>query len=212
MKRLRGYLEKVVSEGGGQKAYVEGYSIAGKTGTAQKVVDGKYATGKYIASFGGMAPAEDPKVTVFISIDEPDPSNYYAGQIATPIAKQVFTDIFNYLAITSNETDKLILKNVVIPEVRGLKKEDAIKTLKDAKLNYEIDDKGGNVVDITPKPGYSINEGGKVILYTGDSQNYNKEVVVPNLKGYSREQAVTLLNKLGIEAKTIGTGLVSNQV
>jgi len=211
MKRLRGYLEKVVSEGGGQKAYVEGYSIAGKTGTAQKVVDGKYATGKYIASFGGMAPAEDPKVTVFISIDEPDPSNYYAGQIATPIAKQVFTDIFNYLAITSNETDKLILKNVVIPEVRGLKKEDAIKTLKDAKLNYEIDDKGGNVVDITPKPGYSINEGGKVILYTGDSQNYNKEVVVPNLKGYSREQAVTLLNKLGIEAKTIGTGLVSNQ-
>jgi stage V sporulation protein D (sporulation-specific penicillin-binding protein) len=211
MKRLRGYLEKVVSEGGGQKAYVEGYSIAGKTGTAQKVVNGRYADGKYVASFAGMAPAEDPAITILVSIDEPDPSNYYGGQIATPVAKQVFTDIFNYLALTSNKTDKLILKNVVIPEVRGLKKADAIKALKDAKLNYEIDSNGENIVDMTPKPGYSINEGGKVILYTGDSQNYNKEVVVPNLKGYSQEQAVALLKKLGIDSKTIGTGLVSEQ-
>lgn len=211
MKRLRGYMEKVVSEGGGQKAYVEGYTIAGKTGTAQKVENGRYASGKYVASFGGMAPAEDPRLTVFISIDEPDPSNYYAGQIAAPVAKQLFTDIFNYLALTSNETDKLILKNVVIPEVRGLKKADAIKALKDSKLNYEIDGSGENVIDITPKPGYSINEGGKVILYTGDSQNYNKEVVVPNLKGYSEEQAVALLKSLGIDAKVIGDGLVSEQ-
>ncbi|KOA20982.1 stage V sporulation protein D [Clostridium homopropionicum DSM 5847] len=211
MARLRGYLEKVVSEGGGQNAFVEGYKIAGKTGTAQKVVDGRYAEGKYIASFGGMAPADNPKVTVFISIDEPDPSKYYAGQIAAPVAKQVFTDIFNYLAYSSNETDKMLLKNIVIPEVRGLKKDEAVKILKENKLNYEIDKDGEYIVDMTPKPGYSVNEGGKILLYTGDSQNYNKEVVVPNLKGYDKDKAIQLLSSLGIQAKVIGEGIVSEQ-
>lgn len=211
MARLRGYLEKVVSEGGGANAFVEGYKIAGKTGTAQKVVDGKYAEGKYIASFGGMAPADNPKITVFISIDEPDPSKYYAGQIAAPVAKQVFTDIFNYLAYSSNDTDKILLKNVIIPEVRGLKKDEAVKILKENKLNYEIDKDGEYIVDMTPKPGYSVNEGGKIILYTGDSQNYNKEVVVPNLKGYDKDKAIQLLSSLGIQAKVIGEGIVTEQ-
>lgn len=211
MARLRGYLEKVVSEGGGANAFVEGYKIAGKTGTAQKVVGGKYAEGKYIASFGGMAPADNPKITVFISIDEPDPSKYYAGQIAAPVAKQVFTDIFNYLAYSSNDTDKILLKNVVIPEVRGLKKDEAVKILKENKLNYEIDKDGEYIVDMTPKPGYSVNEGGKIILYTGDSQNYNKEVVVPNLKGYDKDKAIQLLSSLGIQAKVIGEGIVTEQ-
>lgn len=208
--RLRGYLEKVVSEGGGSKAFVEGYNIAGKTGTAQKVIDGRYASGKYIASFGGMAPAEDPKITIFISIDEPDPSNYYAGQIAAPVAKQVFTDIFNY-ALKEGQSDNVILKNVVVPEVRGMKKSEAVKVLKEAKLNFEIDDKGENIIDMTPKPGYTVEEGRKIVLYTGTSSNYNKEVVVPNLKGYSKEKAVELLNRLGIEVKIIGSGVVSEQ-
>lgn len=208
--RLRGYLEKVVSEGGGSKAFVEGYNIAGKTGTAQKVIDGRYASGKYIASFGGMAPAEDPKITLFISIDEPDPSNYYAGQIAAPVAKQVFTDIFNY-ALKEGESDNIVLKNVVVPEVRGMKKSEAVKVLKEAKLNFQIDDKGEHIIDMTPKPGYTVEEGRKIVLYSGTTSNYNKEVVVPNLKGYSKEKAIQLLNGLGIEVKVIGSGVVSEQ-
>lgn len=211
MERLRGYLEKVVSEGGGQNAFVEGYRIAGKTGTAQKVVDGRYAQGKYIASFGGMAPAEDPKVSVFISIDEPDPSKYYAGQIAAPVAKQVFTDIFNYMALSSNNTEKILVRNITVPEIRGLKKDEAIKVLKDAKLSYEISGEGEYIVDMTPKPGYAVSEGGKILLYSGDTQNYNKEVVVPSLRGYDKDKAVELLKSLGIEAKIIGEGVISEQ-
>ncbi|QGU95113.1 stage V sporulation protein D [Clostridium bovifaecis] len=211
MERLRGYLEKVVSEGGGQNAFVEGYRIAGKTGTAQKVVDGRYAPGKYIASFGGMAPAEDPKVTVFISIDEPDPSKYYAGQIAAPVAKQVFTDIFNYMALSSNNTEKILVRNITVPEVRGLKKDEAIKVLKDTKLSYEIAQEGEYIVDMTPKPGYAVSEGGKILLYSGDTQNYNKEVVVPSLRGYDKDKAIELLKSLGIETKIIGEGVISEQ-
>ena len=89
----------MVSKGGGKNAFIAGYHIAGKTGTAQKAGVGGYQAGKYVSSFAGMAPSSDPKITVLVSIDEPNPSNYYASQTAAPTAKQVFTDLFNYLAI-----------------------------------------------------------------------------------------------------------------
>lgn len=102
--QLRGYLERVVSEGGGKNAFIEGYHIAGKTGTAQKAGVGGYQAGKYVASFAGMAPSSDPRITLLVSIDEPDPSNYYAAQTAAPTARQLFADIFNYLAMKGDVT------------------------------------------------------------------------------------------------------------
>lgn len=98
-ENLRGYLEKVVSQGVGAKAYIKEYNIAGKTGTAQKVINGEYQKEKYMSSFAGLAPYEDPKITMLITIDEPNSSNYYAGQIAAPVAKELFSNIFNYLAV-----------------------------------------------------------------------------------------------------------------
>lgn len=97
---LRGYMEKVVSEGVGSNAYIKDLPIGGKTGTAQKVNDkGVYEDKKYMSSFAGLAPVTDPKITLIITIDEPDPSNYYAGQVAAPVAKDLFSEIFNYIAI-----------------------------------------------------------------------------------------------------------------
>lgn len=215
--QLRGYLEKVISEGGGHKAFIDGYHIAGKTGTAQKVNPngGGYESGKYIASFAGMAPANNPKISVLVSIDEPDPSNYYAGQIATPVGKQVFFDIFNYLSFktdaNSEDISKSLLKDIVVPEVRGVSKTEAVKILKSYKLECDIDGEGDNIVDISPKPGYTVKEGSKIILYTGKTSNYNKKVIVPNLKGYSVEDARSLLNKIGLKANFIGDGIVSEQ-
>ena len=142
------YLEKVVSEGGGKNAYIEGYRIGGKTGTAQKVnpETGTYGVGKYVASFAGMAPVDDPKVTVFISIDEPDPSKYYAGQIAAPVAKQVFYDVFNYLSIKGDvsieDTMRSMRKDVILPDLRGMKKSEATKALKEINIEYEIEGQG----------------------------------------------------------------------
>lgn len=95
---LRTYLRKVVTEGVGAAADVPGLDIAGKTGTAQKSsTTGGYAPGKYMASFAGMAPENDPKITMLVSIDEPDPSKYYAGQTAAPVAKDLFKKIFDYM-------------------------------------------------------------------------------------------------------------------
>lgn len=215
MSTLRGYLEKVVAEGGGKKAFIEGYHIAGKTGTAQKAGVGGYQSGKYISSFAGMAPADNPKFTVFVSIDEPDPSNYYAGQITAPVAKQVFDDIFNYMAVKSDasadDTAKSLLKDVVIPEVRGKTKEEAVKILKQQHLNYQIDSNGEYVVDINPKPGYTVKEQSKIILYTGTSPNYNKVVAVPNVMGLTKERATEVLSSVGLKTTIVGDGMVSEQ-
>lgn len=217
-KELRGYLEKVISEGGGKKAFIDGYHIAGKTGTAQKPNPngGGYEAGKYVASFAGMAPANDPQVAVMISIDEPDPSNYYAGQIATPVAKQMFSDIFNYLNIkpdaTSDDVTKSMLKDVVVPNVRGMKIADAQKILKDNNLTFDTDQNGDYITSITPLPGATVKEGTKVILYTGGSPNYNNnDVEVPDLNGLNKDKASQILEGLGLKANFDGNGLVSDQ-
>jgi stage V sporulation protein D (sporulation-specific penicillin-binding protein) len=90
---LRYMLEKVVSEGGGQKAYIEGYSIGGKTATSQTL---PRSSNKYIASFIGFYPADDPKVIALCIINNPQ-GIYYGGQIAAPVVKKLYENILPYL-------------------------------------------------------------------------------------------------------------------
>ncbi|CDM68766.1 stage V sporulation protein D [Clostridium bornimense] len=215
-KILRECLEKVVSEGGGRNAYVEGYNIAGKTGTAQipNPNGGGYEPGKYLSTFVGMAPAENPQITVMVSILKPDPAKYYAGQIAAPVGRELFSDIFNYLALGPSSYDfkPEVTKDVMIPEIRGISKEDAIKILKEKGLKYQIEGEGTKISDTNPKPGFSIEEGSKIILYTSDDENYNNMVGVPNLRGYSKERAIETLDSIGLKYNFIGnSGIVVNQ-
>ncbi|KPU44042.1 stage V sporulation protein D [Oxobacter pfennigii] len=209
-KQLRGYLEKVISVGGGKKAYVEGYSIAGKTGTAQKAEGGRYASGKYVASFVGMAPADNPKYVVYVSIDEPDPSNYYAGQIAAPLAGQIFKDIFVNANMKPDNSLKPVIE-VVIPNVIGLPVREAVNNLKNSGFEVEVKDKGTTVIDMNPLAGISVVSGSKVILYTGNGQNYNNKVIVPNLNGMSPKEASEVLSSLDLKLKAIGDGYVTEQ-
>ena len=216
-KQLRGYLEQVIEAGGGKKAYIAGYHIAGKTGTAQKInpEGAGYLPQKYVSSFAGMAPANDPQITLLINIDEPDPSNYYGGQIATVVAKQVFNDIFNYLALksdaTSEETAKSLLKDVIVPEVRGLKTADAKKMLKENNLKMKLSTEGEIITDMTPKPGYTVKEGAEIILHTNSNVEHDGNVMVPNVKGNTPEIVTELLNNLGLKVKFIGSGISSEQ-
>lgn len=214
---LRSYLEQVVSDGGSKNAFIEGYHIAGKTGTAKKIGPrGGYEENKYISSFAGMAPANDPRITIMISIDEPDPAQYYAGQIAAPVAKTLFNNIFNYLALkpdaSGEEVAKSLLRDVLVPNARGMKKNDAIKLLKDNKLNFQTEGTGEYIKDCSPVPGFTTKEGTKIILYLGETPNYNNnDVVVPNLRGMNREQAIAVLNSVGLKASFEGEGLVGDQ-
>ena len=93
-KTLSSMLEKVVSEGSGKQAYIEGYRVAGKTGTAQKYENGVIAQGKYVSSFVGYFPADAPKYLALVIIDEPI-GEYYGSTVAAPYARQVFEGIIN---------------------------------------------------------------------------------------------------------------------
>ena len=116
-RTLIGLLEQVVASGGGKKAGVKGYRIAGKTGTAQKIrrETAGYLEGRYIASFCGFAPVEDPTFTVLVMIDDPRGGDFYGGQIAAPVASRIFTQLLRYahvepssntFAETAGETEK----------------------------------------------------------------------------------------------------------
>lgn len=91
--QMRECLESVVAEGGGNKAYIEGYRIGGKTATSEKLPRG---TGKYISSFVGFAPADDPQVIIIMTVDEPQ-GIYYGGTIVAPKVKKIFENILPYL-------------------------------------------------------------------------------------------------------------------
>ena len=92
---LRSMLEKVVSEGSGNRAYIEGFTIGGKTATSQTL---PRSANKYISSFLGFAPAEDPQVLALLIINNPQ-GIYYGGTIAAPVVKEIFSNILPYLGI-----------------------------------------------------------------------------------------------------------------
>ncbi|MDD3142393.1 MAG: PASTA domain-containing protein, partial [Lachnospiraceae bacterium] len=104
-----------------------------------------------------------------------------------------------------------ISRDIIIPETRGMKIADAEKVLKDSKLDFNIDGDGESVVDMTPYPGYSVKEGSKINLYTSSDATYNNNVVMPDVRGYSKEDATSLLKNLGITPIFEGSGMVSEQ-
>ncbi|MEZ0535661.1 stage V sporulation protein D [Caldicellulosiruptoraceae bacterium PP1] len=194
-KRLQDILKTVVSEGTGHNAYIIGYRVAGKTGTSQKY---DKTTKRYIASFGGFAPADNPLISVLIVIDEPDPSLYYGGLIAAPIARELINDIMKYYEIepqyTQEELKKIELyKEYMVPDVVGLDVEKAKQNIIDSKFKYIIVGDKDKIVKQTPKPGFMIKEGSSIILYTEDKEM--QKVKVPSVLGLDIQSAQNILNQ-----------------
>lgn len=172
--QMREIMESVVTEGGGKIAYLPGYRLGGKTGTAQKVINGSYAQGHYVCSFIGMAPADDPQIVVLAIVDEPTGVMQFGSTTAGPIIKEVMSNTLKYLGVepeyTEEEKEENMKNKVKVPDVRGLTIEDATKVLEDAKLEANIDNdvdiKEGTVIkDMFPKPAVSVNEGSLISIY-----------------------------------------------
>ena len=171
-KEVRNTLENVVSLGTGRPAYIDGYRVGGKTGTAQKVQDGKYMVGNYITSFIGFMPANDPEVVIYIAVDNAKGVSQYGGTVAAPIAKKVLSDIIDILNMEKpiggkekayNFNDR-IYKNV--SNVIGMEVREASKKLEDFKL--EFSGTGNKVIYQSPKAGSRIYEGETVKLMLSD--------------------------------------------
>lgn len=170
-KKVRYALESVVTNGTGRTAFIDGYRVGGKTGTAQKVKDGRYMVGNYIVSFIGFLPANDPEVVVYIAIDNAKGATQYGGTIAAPIAKVILNDAIRILNIKKpngasekkyNYNDKKYIK---VPNVEGNTLKDALKELKDFKVEYTGE--GEKVIYQSPSSNERILEGEVVKLMLG---------------------------------------------
>ena len=167
-KQVRYALESVVARGTGHNAYIGGYRVGGKTGTAQKAVNGSYLSGNYITSFIGFLPADDPKLIVYIAIDNAKGITQYGGTVAAPIAKNVLLSSIDALDIKKREdaiereylfTDK---QYAVVPNVVGMSVNEAVKELKKFKVEYSG---SGDVVTYqSPSAGENIYEGETIRL------------------------------------------------
>lgn len=173
-KKMMEIVESVVSQGSGKAAYIPGYRIGGKTGTAQKVIDGRYAQGKYICSFIGIAPTDDPQIVVLAIVDEPTGVSAFGSTTAGPIVKEIMNDALPYLGVepkySEEEKEEFEKNNVTVPDVRDLAIEDAVKALEDVNLIPNLDTdieipKGTKVIDMFPKPGIKVDEESSIALY-----------------------------------------------
>ena len=173
-KKMLEIAQSVVSDGGGKTAYLPGYRLGGKTGTAQKVVDGVYAQGKYICSFVGIAPTDDPQIVVLATVDEPTEGSLFGSKTAGPIIKEIMSEALPYLGVEPKYTEEEKAENekvkVVVPDVRNLAIEDAAKVLEESKLKVNLDPdvdvpEGSKVTDMFPKPGVKVSEGSSISIY-----------------------------------------------
>lgn len=164
-QKMREYLVGVVANGGGSKAGVAGYAIGGKTGTAQKYANGAIAQGKYISSFIGFAPAENPKYAVLMIVDEPQGYVYYGSLVAAPYAGKVFQKIFDYVGLAPSIVEEI--EYVPMPDVVGLSVEKATAALEAAGLSVETVGEG-RVISQTPVPNTRIAKN-DTVLVRGDA-------------------------------------------
>ncbi len=180
-KKLCAILETVVSEGTGKNAYVEGYKVAGKTGTSEKL----NSTDKEarIASFCGIAPAEDPQVALLLLFDEPNGTSKYGSVVAAPVFANIMSEVLPYLGVEKNYTEEE-LQNLAAatPRLGGMTPQEATQEADKAGLKIKVLGSGEKVINQIPVAGQKIPKGGKVVVYT-DENSAKSTVTVPDFNG-----------------------------
>ena len=165
---MRHALESVVAKGGGKAAYIEGYRIGGKTGTAQKVQNGRYLVGNYIMSFMAVVPSNDPEAVLYLAIDNPKNTALLSSYTTTPIARRILLDIIDALDIKEQKegmekdlewNDKIMYE---VPNVVGKNVKDAKKLLSNFTVEYS--GTGEKVVSQSPEANTKLEDRGTVRL------------------------------------------------
>jgi membrane peptidoglycan carboxypeptidase len=192
---LRDILEKAVTEGTGKNAYIKGYRVAGKTGTAQKVVDGTYSQKQYVSSFIGFFPANKPVLVCGITLDSPNYGKHWGGTCAAPAVKRVFTRIIN-------TTDFNNLYDWVQPEEKPL----AAHTSSDHSLSYQFSASLGTGDNNASTSGAS----GSATSVQSITQRKNFEdmeilVQIPDVRNMSIKNAAYILSKLSLNYEIKGS-------
>jgi stage V sporulation protein D (sporulation-specific penicillin-binding protein) len=170
-KEVRLALESVVAKGTGRNAYIDGYRVGGKTGTAQKIINGRYSASEHIVSFVGFAPADDPEVVIYVAIDDPQ-GLQFGGLIAAPIVRNIMEDTLRYLDVEprKDQINKLYRPElgersyVEVPDLVGMTVNEIIQ---DLGTSFQLARAGtGNlVISQAPKPGSRIEKGSTIRVF-----------------------------------------------
>lgn len=174
-KKVRETLESVVANGTGRNAYIDGYRVGGKTGTAQKIgPNGGYLANNHIVSFIGFAPADKPEIVIYVAIDNPQ-GMQFGGVVAAPIVKNILEDSLQYLGVKPRK-DQLPRKDrygidtpyVEVPDLIGVTRND----IRNLYYNFKLEAKGDGmrVVQQIPKPGERVEKGSTIRIYFSDNQ------------------------------------------
>lgn len=210
-EELREILQSVVDDGTGRNAYLDGYKVAGKTGTAQKILPGGgYSTSEYIASFIGFAPADNPRIAVLVVVDAPQ-GVYYGGQVAAPVFKNIVLDTLRYLEVPPElkGEEKVIEAKITVPDVKNKGIAQASKELKVLGLKVHVEGQGEGIITQLPPVGTQVSKGSTVFLYTQDAES--EMIVVPDLTGRTIKETDKILKDLGLGMYPQGSGLVALQ-
>ncbi|CAM4332767.1 penicillin-binding transpeptidase domain-containing protein [Paenibacillus macerans] len=215
-KEVGSYLEQVVSDqkiGTGRHAYIEGYRIAGKTGTAVKVVNGEYNYSKQVVSFIGYAPVDDPKIAVLVLIDEPRDSELGGGTAAAPVFKKIVNQTLQYMGVpkttdpNADKTKQAESSGPKVPNLKGMGVQKAKDTLAAGGISYATLGSGTEIISQYPKAGSVLKTGQFVYLLTEEGANMK----IPNLQGESLRDAMELLSVLQVPVTAKGEGYVASQ-
>ena len=171
-KKVASSLEYVASLGTARSAYIDGYRVGGKTGTAQIAENGVYLEGKYILSFLGIAPMNNPEVACYIAVVNPKNTIQYGGVVVAPMVKEVLESSFSILGIERQNGGIPLdarywidTRTFVVDDYIGINIK-KLSSFSNGKYHLKIVGNGTNVIAQLPEAGYSIAEGGTVILYT----------------------------------------------
>ncbi|MCF6137009.1 stage V sporulation protein D [Pseudalkalibacillus berkeleyi] len=171
-KEVRAALESVVAKGTGKGAFVDGYRVGGKTGTAQKAVNGKYLENNHIVSFIGFAPADNPQIVVYIAVDNPKGTVQFGGVVAAPIVGNIIEDSLTAMEVPrrkeqiEKELTWLDQPLIEIPDLKGKSRQDIHKAFYELKIITVGE--GDTVIDQAPEPGIKMAVGSTIQLYMGD--------------------------------------------
>lgn len=200
-------------------AIVNGLRIAGKTGTARKIVDGKYSQKNHLASFIGFFPVENPQVVCLVMLDNPQTGGYTGGTTSTVIFKAIAERISitksSFNRNSKTQEDKLFEANdyLVVPDVCGMQPNNAVRMLEKSGFLASQVGNGSSVLNQEPKPGTLAAKGAEIKLMfakTGHSDE-NGFYLVPNVVGLPLRRAVNRLSLEGFESTVYGNGIVVSQ-
>lgn len=204
---VREQLEEVVNNNPSHNAYIQGYRIGGKSGTAEKLDTSTADDRQYVASYCCFAPADDPEVIMLIMADEPNKEiGYYGSQVVVPYARDIMEEILPAMGFYPEYSDgEDTDSTVTVPYLQSADITSAESTLAQLGLTYEVVGDGTTVASQSPSTGTSVTKGGKVILYTEVGGNSGDTIEVPNLVGMTAAEVNETMTYYDLNYAIVGS-------